>query len=288
MGINNLPQREEVLRRRKKAKRIRRVIFIGFILFLVGIVSYISHLPKLRINEVALSGGLLVTEKEVEDESLLFMRGKFFWLFPKNNSFLYKKTDLENHLKEKFKRIDTIDIKLEGLNTIQVSITERKPVAIWCRDIISTSTSTEVVSGFKESCYFIDSFSTVFAQAPSFSGDAYFKFYGLLTDEDPIGKKYIASSTDFISINNFIESVKGLKVKPVSLIGKEEGEFSLVLQGGGEIYFDTRKSLDITFDNLKILLDSPELKVKLGQLPIEYVDLRYGNKLFYKLKNTNN
>ena len=284
MGINNLPQREELLRRRRKAKRIRIAIIFGVIFFIVGIISYVSHLPKVRISEVVLSGGLLVTEKEIKDESLLFMQGKYFWLFPKNNSFLYNKNELKIHLKEKFKRIDTIDIKLEGLNTIQVSITERKPVAIWCRDIVGTSTTTEVVSGFKESCYFIDSFSTVFAQAPSFSGDAYFKFYGLLKDEDPIGKKYIASSTGFTSINNFIESVKSLKIKPISLIGKEEDEFSLLLQGGGEIYFDTRKSLDITFDNLKILLESPELKIKQGQLPVEYVDLRYGNKLFYKLK----
>ena len=284
MGINNLPQREELLRRRRKAKRIRIAIIFGVIFFIVGIISYVSHLPKVRISEVVLSGGLLVTEKEIKDESLLFMQGKYFWLFPKNNSFLYNKNELKIHLKEKFKRIDTIDIKLEGLNTIQVSITERKPVAIWCRDIVGTSTTTEVVSGFKESCYFIDSFSTVFAQAPSFSGDAYFKFYGLLKDEDPIGKKYIASSTGFASINNFIESVKSLKIKPISLIGKEEDEFSLLLQGGGEIYFDTRKSLDITFDNLKILLESPELKIKQGQLPVEYVDLRYGNKLFYKLK----
>jgi hypothetical protein len=285
MGINNLPQREELLRRRRKAKRIRIAIIFGVIFFIVGIISYVSHLPKVRISEVVLSGGLLVTEKEIKDESLLFMQGKYFWLFPKNNSFLYNKNELKIHLKEKFKRIDTIDIKLEGLNTIQVSITERKPVAIWCRDIVGTSTTTEVVSGFKESCYFIDSFSTVFAQAPSFSGDAYFKFYGLLKDEDPIGKKYIASSTGFTSINNFIESVESLKIKPISLIGKEEDEFSLLLQGGGEIYFDTRKSLDITFDNLKILLESPELKIKQGQLPVEYVDLRYGNKLFYKLKN---
>ena len=284
MGINNLPQREELLRRRRKAKRIRIAIIFGVIFFIVGIISYVSHLPKVRISEVVLSGGLLVTEKEIKDESLLFMQGKYFWLFPKNNSFLYNKNELKIHLKEKFKRIDTIDIKLEGLNTIQVSITERKPVAIWCRDIVGTSTTIEVVSGFKESCYFIDSFSTVFAQAPSFSGDAYFKFYGLLKDEDPIGKKYIASSTGFTSINNFIESVKSLKIKPISLIGKEEDEFSLLLQGGGEIYFDTRKSLDITFDNLKILLESPELKIKQGQLPVEYVDLRYGNKLFYKLK----
>jgi hypothetical protein len=54
MGINNLPQREELLRRRRKAKRIRIAIIFGVIFFIVGIISYVSHLPKVRISEAGL------------------------------------------------------------------------------------------------------------------------------------------------------------------------------------------------------------------------------------------
>ncbi len=286
MGINNLPQREEVLRRRRKAKRIKYSIFFGVFVFVVGLISYVSHLPKVRISDVMLTGGILVTEKDVKEESLRFMNGKYFWLFPKDNAFLYQKGDLEKHLQYKFKRIDTIKINLEGLNKIVVDITERKPIAIWCRvgdELVSTS--TEIVTGFpKENCYFMDSMSTIFADAPNFSGDAYFKYYGLVEDSSPIGKRYIASSTEFVSINNFIQLVKDLKVKPVYLKAKEEGEFSLFLQGGGQIYFDVRKSLDLSYQNLETLLKSPELAIRQGYLPVEYIDLRYGNKLFYKLK----
>lgn len=286
MGINNLPQREEVLRRRRKAKRIKYAIIFGVCVFILGIISYLSHLPRVRINEVALTGGILVTEKEVKEESLEFMNGKYFFLFPKNNSFLYQKSGLEEHLKDKFKRVDTITVDLDGLNKLVINITERKPIAIWCREnSMPVGTSTEIVAGFpKENCYFMDSLSTIFAEAPNFSGDAYFKYYGLVEDPSPIGKKYIASSTEFVAINSFIQSIKELKIKPVYLQAKEEGEFSLFLQGGGQIFFDVRKSLDLSYQNLQTLLKSPELVIKQGYLPVEYVDLRYGNKLFYKLK----
>jgi hypothetical protein len=285
MGINNLPQREELLRRRRKAKRIKYAIIFGISLFVLGIFSYISHLPKIRIGDVSLAGGLLVTEKEVKEESLLFLRGKYFWLFPKDNAFLYKKEELGKHLIDKFKRIDTLDISLIGLNKIQVDITERKPIAIWCRLPEAVISTTTVDIGFpKEDCYFMDSFSTIFAPSPDFSGTVYFKYYGLVSDENPIGKKYMASSTEFLAVNDFIEQVKSLGIKPTYLKSGDEGEFTLALQGGGLIYFDTRKSLDLTFDNLKILLDSPELALKQGQLKVDYIDLRYGNKLFYKLK----
>lgn len=274
MISNSFPQREETLKRRRKQKRIKYAVFVLAILILLGLVSYASHLPKVRINEVVLKGGLLVTQKEIKEESLKHISGSYFWLFPKSNAFIYPKNSLEDDLKNKFKRIDTIKIYLEGLNTMIVEITERKPVAIWCNNL----------GGEEDKCYFIDQNSTVFAEAPDFSGDVYFKYYGLLDKDSPIGKEYIASSTEFTQINNFINLVKSLKIKPLHLIAKEEGEFSLALYGGGEIFFDVKKSFEVTFQNLETLLKSPDLSLSGGYLPVEYIDLRYGNKLFYKLK----
>lgn len=305
MAISNLPQREEYLRKKRKLKRIKYGVFCFILVLFVGLISYVSHLSKVRITEVSLNGGLLVTEKEVMEESLLFMKGSYFWLFPKNNSFLYQKEDLEKNLIEKFKRIETIKVSLEGLNKIVVDITERKPVAIWCSErkevevetipvVTSSSTESDLILTDTEvqvkkdntdpKCYFIDLYSTIFAESPNFSGDAYFKYYGLVDGENPIGQKYIASSTQFTEINTFIEATKKLGIKPLYLKGKGQDEFSLVLYGGGEIYFDVKKSLSLAYDNLETLLKSPELTFHVGYLPVEYVDLRYGNKLFYKLK----
>ncbi len=285
MVINSFPQREENLKKRRRQKRIKYGIFFLIFLVFVGLLSYLSHLSKIRINEVSLSGGLLVTEKEIKEETLEYMSGSYFFMFPKDNSFIYPQNGLKKHLAEKFKRIETIEVSLEGLNKVVVEISERKPVAIWCREggVSVSTTTTENIS--KEKCYFIDLFSTIFAEAPNFSGDAYFKYYGLVEKENPIGEKFIASSTEFTEINTFIESVKKLKVKPLYLKGTGGDEYSLVLFGGGEIYFDVKKSLSLAYDNLQTLLKSPELSTSnTGYLPVEYIDLRYGNKLFYKLK----
>ncbi len=286
MVINSFPQREETLRKRRRQKRIKYGIFFLIFVIFVGIVSYISHLPKLRISEVELRGGLLVTEKEIKEEALDYMHGSFFWLFPKNNSFLYPQNNLENNLSDKFKRIENISVSLEGLNKLVVEITERKPVAIWCRESTAiVSTTTDALKQDKEQCYFIDLFSTIFAEAPNFSGDAYFKYYGLVTKESPIGERFIASSTQFTEINGFIDAIKKLNIKPLYLLGKGEDEYSLVLFGGGEIYFDVKKSLSLAYNNLETLLKSPDLSfASSGFLPVQYIDLRYGNKLFYKLK----
>lgn len=284
---SNSLSREEYLRKKRRKKLIRYAVFLTFFIFIFGGLSYTSYRKEFRINEVVLKGGLLVTEKEIKEESMEFMKGSYFWLFPKNNIFIYSKRSLEKNLTDKFKRIETIEISRESLTKIVVEITERKPVAIWCKELqnITNATTTETVDVLqKEECFFIDLYSTIFAPAPNFSGDAYFKYYGLVQKDSPIGEKYIASSTQFTNINNFIDLVKKLDIKPRYLKAKEENEFSLVLFGGGEIYFDINKSLDTAYINLETLLKSPELSGEIINSNLDYIDLRYGNKLFYKLK----
>jgi hypothetical protein len=267
---------EEYLKKKRRKKRLKYGIVILLILFLVGLVSYVSHRAEIRITKVILSGGVLVTQEEIESKILLFIDGSRLWLFPKNNAFLYPKKALENYLKETFRRIDTADIHLKDFQTLEIDVSERKPLALWCG-----SEPTEDA----EHCYFMDQNGTVYTEAPFFSGDAYFKYYGRMEGETPLGKDYLASTTKFAEISDFISEAKRLSIHPQQLVAKENDEFSLVLSGGGKIYFDAKESLLIVRQNLEALLRTPTFASSTEyNLPVEYIDLRFGNKLFYKLK----
>lgn len=289
MSLGNLTHREEYLRKKRIQKRIKLGIFVFIVVLSVAVASYVSNRAEFRITDIVLEGGVLVTEEEVKNQSREYLEGSYFWLFPKDNAFLYPSKDLKNHLKDRFKRIDTIDSSLKGLNVLVIKITERKPFAIWCNTIpgidnsLEEGLSEEVIQD--EDCYFIDQNSTIFAKAPVFSGNAYFKFYGIISGDSPLGKEYMNSSSEFAGISDFIRRVKEMSIKPLYIVGKENDQFSLVLSGGGQIYFDTEESMSKVGDNLEALLKTPELKLdSKGNLPVEYIDLRYGNKLFYKLK----
>lgn len=281
MSTLNLPRHEEYLRKKRK----RRFIIAGAISFsfflVVGLLSYISHRKEFRINRVILFGGILVKEEDVEAKALSFMNGSYFWLFPKNNAFVYPKDDLENYLKENFKRIDTIDIQRKGFEKLSIIITERKHFAIWCKELPKANPEDE-------ECYFMDKNSTVFAPAPNFSGDAYFKYYGLITNNNPLGLEYISSSTKFLEISDFVVFVKSLSIRPLYIVSKADGDFAMKLPGGAEIFFDLKEPLSKTSENLSLLFNTAELKnLNRSNLPLEYIDLRFGNKLYYKLKGVN-
>ncbi len=292
MPINNstLPSREEYLRRKRKKRILKYSAIFFFIILAIGLFSYASHRKEVRITKIVLTGGVLVTNGDVGEKSFEYMSGSYFWLFPKNSSFWYPKNKLKDYLKQNFKRIENINIDLDGLTTMIVTIEERKPFAIWCESLLihaTVSTSSPVLSegSDDQKCYFIDQNSTIFSEAPYFSGNAYFKYYGSIGTSTPIGNYYISSSTEFDEINSFIESVRRMSLHPIYLVAGEGGDFSLVISGGGEILFDMKKPLNEISQNLESLLRTPAMSTSTNSdLPIEYIDLRYGNKLFYKLK----
>lgn len=290
----NLPQREEYLKKKRKQRQIRYGIFAFIFLLFFSVFVYVSHRPEFRITNVELTGGILVTQDDVKSKVIEYLGGSYFYLFPKNNYFWYPDYELESYLKENFKRIDTINIRNKGFKTLQIVITERKPFAIWCNTVpglgnaVSEGVMEDGSQNF-EDCYFIDQNSTIFAPAPQFSGDAYFKYYGLISGATPIGKEYMASSTVFREIADFVSRTKEMKIRPQYIVAKEKDDFSLAVSGGGEIYFDIKEPLTKVGDNLEALLKTPEMTPNSsGNLPIQYIDLRYGNKLFYKLKGEQN
>lgn len=279
MVISKLPHHEEYLKRKRRRRLISIGIFVFAIVLIIGILSYLAHRKEFRIVNANLFGGVLVTEDEVQQKTFQFLSGSYFWLFPKNNAFLYPKDGLEEYLKDNFKRIDTIDISLKGFQRLSIAITERKHFAIWCK-------GEPKKEPLDEECYFMDRNSTIFAPAPNFSGDAYFKYYGLISADNPIGQEYISSSTQFSAISSFVDEVKKLSLRPQYVLAKGNDDYSMAISGGGEIYFDTKEPLSKVSENLNLLLQTDALSsLDKSNLPVEYIDLRFRNKLFYKLKS---
>ena len=282
MPPKNSSNREEYLKKKRARKRMHFFLGIFVFIFIISILSFISYRPALRISKVELSGGVLVSQTDVESNVLKFLDGSYFWLFPKNNSIIYPKTKLEKYLTTSFPRIETINIDLQNFHTLKIIITEHKQDALWCDTLPSQSAFD---TGSPEHCYFMNSNGLIFSTAPNFSGDAYFKYYGLLSTDEPIGKFYIASSTEFSDITDFISTIRKFSLRPQYLLASGDDQYTLFLSGNGKIYFDTKTPLSTVAQNLSALLRTTAFASTSSQnLPIEYIDLRFGNKLFYKLK----
>ncbi len=152
-------------------------------------------------------------------------------------------------------------------------------------------------------CYFLDAEGYIFSLAPNFQGNAYLKFYGGTIGPNPIGQS-LMSSTTYTDLIHLADALQGKDLKIDYITVKNKSSFNIKLQGNGELYFSNQKPFEQAFNTLLTALAS---EVFGGSQPsgitakavtpnasssfrtqkitqFEYIDMRFGNKVFYKLK----
>ena len=123
-----------------------------------------------------------------------------------------------------------------------------------------------------------------------FSGNVYIRFYGTLLgdDTDIIGKKFLAQDI-FKELDTFINAISDKVFSLSQLIKNEDQDYELYLKDGGKIIFSLEDGVGKSLSNLFSALETDPLKTNLSNKPkeLEYIDLRFGNKVFLSLsKNT--
>jgi hypothetical protein len=75
-----------------------------------------------------------------------------------------------------------------------------------------------------------------------------------------------------------------MNIEPISVLAEDNGDFTMYLSTGGKIYFDQSQPFYQTETNLKALLQTFSSSSSTLIADIDYIDLRFGNKLYYKMK----
>jgi hypothetical protein len=275
------------LRSPKLAQKKKRLLwFKYFLLFFVACIILavppaVSHLSFFSIKSIEVSGNEVVTQEEIENYVIEKISGNYLGVFSKSNIFIYPESFLEESILKDFFRLNSVDISFSGLQSISVKVEERKPFAVWCA---STIENKKVV--FDKDCYFIDKDGFVFAQAPKFSGNVYVRYYGLIKPDDSSVSKQFFPAEEFKKVANFISQINKLGVHVTDAVLYEDTDVELYEVSGGKLLINIREDFTQTFENFQSLLNdkiSVPDKDKFLQ-SIDYLDLRFGKKLFFKLR----
>lgn len=282
---NNPSLKPSKLRRRRQ--KIFAIKVLGCFLLLIGFVflfSWLSKMSAIQIVEIKVSGNSAVEENEIKKLITEEISKTYFGLFSKNSRFLYPKNKIEEKILNDLKEIEKIEIKSKGLKAMTVSVTERKPDSVWCADKDNNAENKN--SKNADSCYFLDKEGMIFSNAPDFSGGTYIHYYGLIGTSTPIGKTYFPSFK-FKEINSFLNSLKGLGVIISEFRAETENDYEIYLENGSRIIFDDKQSFEKTLANLESILSEIGIGKGLStssSIKLDYADLRFGNKIFYKTK----
>lgn len=262
---------------KKRKKSFWIIISILLIIIFIIALSFLVNYKKFNISKINIYGADMLDQKAILENIENSLSGKYYILFSKRNFLIYPKEQVYKNLYNQFPVLSSVESYVTESNTLQVDLKLRKAFALWCQRYDDRD--------FPK-CFFLDDNGFVFSPAPDFSGDAYLKYFGFLPFGDPVGSNFLNSPQSFKNLSDFINKLKKIGISPLYTEASTTSSFEINIDKDSKILFNLDYDLNQTFDRLSVFINSKEwLSENLKLTDLEYLDLRFGNKVFYKLKN---
>ena len=260
--------------RRRKAAYTKTIFVTVVLVLLMGVVAWLSRLEDIRIAAVEVEGNSVITDTElvaIVDEKL---QGTYFFLIPRSNTLLYPRRDITAAILSSFPRLVTAEVSFVDFRSIVLSVEERVPYARWCGDNFMPLEAED------NRCYFLDADGFIFAKSPGFTGNVFMNFYGSIDQNDPVGAQFL-SRQEFRNIVFFLNSLKQLSIDPAMLIISDDIDLELFLGSGTRIILRRSNDFADILTNLESIFASEVFRDR-NMMTVDYIDLRFGRKVYYK------
>lgn len=245
------------------------------VLLVMGLFAYSVHLASyaslLSIQKIEVTG-----VKKIEPTIIisyvdsLLNDGSFHYLSRKN-IFLYPKDVIEQGITSSFPRVKSARTSRPSAvsQSLEVAIAEREPFALWCAQ--------------ESDCYAIDGEGFVFTTAATTTHGDFATAY-LFTGDisgDPIGKNLIPGQLpSVLALLRIFQQETNLIPTRVDIL--PEQDFNVTVEQNFFIKASFGQEPETLARNLELVLSSEALRERISD--IEYVDLRFGNRVYYKMK----
>lgn len=303
MNKNYYKNPRKTLGRRKKINR-KKTLFQAFTILILfsGIISLL-YIPKFKIKNISFQSDYALNEKIVETVRKELDK-KFFLVIPRDNFFTLRKNLIKKIIAENLFQIKSVTLNKDFPDILNISYEEKQKIGVYCSPAMtparnalrheasrsSDETEDRPSSEKNEKCFFIDEdgFGSEEINPEEAHALTNGKKITVLQKENISSFKTrdeFLKKEEFAPILKFMENAKTLGLRTEKTVFKNDSlrSYEIYFEEGWHVLLD-REALnreETAFQNLKLLLNS-EIKDKRKNL--EYIDLRFANKAFYKLK----
>ena len=264
--------RKKIIRSPRLARKVREkktarafLLLVLFLAILGGLLYGLSR-PAFRIERIEVVGSSRIPKERVVDTVARGIAGAYMGFIPKSHTLLFPRNSLEKSLIDEFPTFSNVSISLNGLASLHVAVREREPSALWCAGA--------------DGCYLIDDTEVVVADAPAGTERMYYLLEKAATSS-PLGIQIIEKER-LARIISFLTQLERIEFDPVKVQFKDGQDIEVFLSGDMRLLLidgDYARALT----NLETLLaQSDVLPGKRGSPSVAYIDLRYGNKIYFK------
>jgi len=256
-------------------RRIKLGLFILLSIALVALPIYLLRTSKFLISNIEIKGNNVTKDEEIQKILDADLRGNYMWIFPRSNALLYPKKKIIGDILHTIPRVNSVTLSLLNARSLQVSVSERVPFALYCKDVTTPTSPTN--------CFFLDQTGYIFSEAPSFSGGVYFVYSSDPSLDFPLRQQYMNENV-FKTLDPFIQSLASVGLFPKVFVLKEK-EYALLLSNNAVVSWPRDQDLSNVSSNLQSFLADPSFRNNKQNLNnLLYLKV-LGNKIYYKLRD---
>ena len=261
-------------RLRDRRASTRYALMAVVIVVLGYLANYFLRAEKFNIKSVLVQGVANISTRELEARIMRTLEGRYMGLLPKQNKFIYPRAKIKKDLIEAYPRIAELVLRVQE-DSLLVGIIEYAEDVKWCQSIDDSL-----------QCYFLTPEGRIFANSATTTGSGFYIYNTELRSIPAQGSpmdSYVIDREGLELIKEVIGELGtlGLTVRLVDLLENEETRVEL--RAGWYIVYKNSVPINLMINNLSIALGSDTIKNSIAEL--EYIDMRFGSKLYYKFKN---
>jgi len=260
--------------KRRRAKQpeslLRTQIIVGvcivLTLSLVGAGTwYGSRIASLQITEVSVLGGFTIPHAEIENRVWERLTGSYLRLVPHTFAPTYPKKAIIEHIYS-MDRVKNVHLETLDTQKLVVVFEEYQPHALWCSEVAA------------KDCLFLDETGYAFGEAPDLTGSAFIRYVNQNIIPE---RKTQGFETSFIKeTQTFAELLaQELDLYVIHIEKYDDLDITYTVSGGGVLKVSQVMDSSVSFTNLKSILSSEQF-VHLQNGAFQYIDLRFGDKIF--------
>lgn len=291
-------QSQKLRDKKKKQQKIKRFVLIFCFIAVIVFIVYITNASYFRVQRIVVNDLQYANRNDVELTIKEQIDSRYMGLFAKSNIFILPRTKIYREIRNNYPAVKKSDIDLSGLTEITVELEEYSANAIWCDVPVTPSKVTlseeeegketspnaipQVVASVGGSnCYFVNDEGIVFSKTNYDQNPDIIKMFGNIT-VDPMKQSYTEKNI-FIGLVEFTKLLRRLDIVADQVWTTNGEVYAFVTKDRVKIYVDGSADMLKVFDNLETVIERDAInKAQFGN--IDYIDLRFGNRVFYKLK----
>jgi cell division septal protein FtsQ len=260
-----------------KKKKNQRIIKISLFAFLIVVIvfglSYWSKHESLTVGEIIISENIFLNDGEIIEDIKNILNTKKMGLFTTSNFLLIPRNKIKDIILNNYVAVSEINLKVQKRNTLYIEIVEHETAALWC--------------GFSEknktNCLLLNKFGLVFAKE-NLSTERLMKTYGFFQEQELneiIGQNYLTPEV-FKKSLSFTKNLNQLNIN-ADFMDISDDNLIIHTVRGPYLLLDKKSDFAEVLNNLKIVIETEEINTAQFR-NLEYIDLRFGNKVYYKIK----